>query len=530
MLWKSADTFARSQKHQDYMKGKLNDQPGVELIREICSRGFSGTLRLDHERAKTAVYFEDGRVIFAASNVRTLRLREYLRKSDLVSEKDLAAFENNCSDLKLAALLEANGLLPKETVNTLLAAVVADTLRVALLWTDGNWEFDARAHFDETARISVDTGNLLREAALRLPLKFVSLRFRNPGEMISRSADIGAGTHFLPAESFLMSRLDAPSNLETLVAMSGLQDLDAYRIIYGLTLSGLLKREYWQNAFRAEVTKATSEQADLSQQAPVVQAEPPDARWAAVNEEEADVERFLARLNEAADYYEVIDMPRTAGANEIKDAYYSLARRYHPDRFHVKSGTQLHTQISSAFARITQAYETLTKPDARAAYDRGLERSKQFADSAPKSDKQESPKPAPEEVEFKKEPETEAERAENNFREGFGALQQGRADAAASHLAIASRLAPADARYRAYYGRALAANEKTRRLAENEIQAAVKLEPANALYRTMLAELYFDLKFHRRAQTELDKALALDPTNAGALSLLRKLENSRKVG
>ena len=46
----------------------------------------------------------------------------------------------------------------------------------------------------------------------------------------------------------------------------------------------------------------------------------------------------------------------------------------------------------------------------------------------------------------------------------------------------------------------------------------------------MLAELYFDLKFDRRAKTEVDRALALDPNNAQAQALLRKLENSRKVG
>ena len=46
----------------------------------------------------------------------------------------------------------------------------------------------------------------------------------------------------------------------------------------------------------------------------------------------------------------------------------------------------------------------------------------------------------------------------------------------------------------------------------------------------MLAELYFDLKFHRRAQTEVDRALALDPNNATAHALLRKIEKSRKVG
>ena len=91
------------------------------------------------------------------------------------------------------------------------------------------------------------------------------------------------------------------------------------------------------------------------------------------------------------------------------------------------------------------------------------------------------------------------------------------------------RLAPNEARYRAYYGRALAASEKTRRLAENEMQAAVTLDPSNATYRIMLADLYFDLKFYRRAQTELDRTLALDPNNASAQSLLRKLEKAGKA-
>jgi predicted Zn-dependent protease len=109
-------------------------------------------------------------------------------------------------------------------------------------------------------------------------------------------------------------------------------------------------------------------------------------------------------------------------------------------------------------------------------------------------------------------------------------LKEDRINAAATYLAAAARLAPQEARYRAYYGRALAASERTRRLAENEIQAAVKLDPANANFRTMLAELYFDLNFHRRAQTEVERALELDPNNASAKELLRKLEKSRKVG
>ena len=90
--------------------------------------------------------------------------------------------------------------------------------------------------------------------------------------------------------------------------------------------------------------------------------------------------------------------------------------------------------------------------------------------------------------------------------------------------AAAARLAPDQARYRAYYGRALAAHPQTKRLAEAELQAAVKLDPANATYRVMLAALYSDLGFGRRAISELERALSLDANNAEARRMLESLE------
>src|SRR6185295_1612347 len=237
------------------------------------------------------------------------------------------------------------------------------------------------------------------------------------------------------------------------------------------------------------------------------------------------------RLRTATTHYEVLELPMSANATEIKDTYYAMARRYHPDRFHLKYGKQVHAEISSAFARVTQAYETLTNPNARAGYDLAIERARQFAEAEAKAAKAKQAAESNEDFDLDLGgSETELGRAEYSFREGAGALEQGRIRDAIKYLANAARLKPHEARYRAYYGRALAADEGTRRLAESEFQAAVKLEPANAVFRTMLAELYFDLKFHRRAQTELDRALAIDPHNASANLLLRKLEKLRKVG
>jgi curved DNA-binding protein CbpA len=504
------------------MKGTLTEQPLAELIREILSKSLSGTLRLEHDRVQAAVYFENGAVVYAAANVRTLRLREYLIKRGLVSEAECASFGNNLSDLGLAAALRAQGKLNEKDLDEQMAAVVSDVLRVALLWTTGDWGFNPRARLDETTGLKIDCAALLKEAAHRLPVDFVALRFRNPGETFSRASDVAQASNILPPEGILLSRLDQPAKLEEVLALSKLAELDTYRVLYGLTLSGLVEREFWQNAFRTGTAKAP----EPKPVAPAVPAPPP-----ADNAEVIEVENFLQRLSQAVNYYEIIQLPTTADNDEIKNAYYALARRYHPDRFHLKAGTPLHAQISSAFARITQAYETLTDANARLVYDKAMERARQFAKTSAKPTASNTQKSRSDESGSDDAgPATESNRPEFNFREGVAALQVGRINAAITYLATASRLAPNEARYRAHYGRALAASEATRRSAEYEIKAAIKLEPQNALFRTMLAELYFDLGFHRRAQTEVEQALAIDPSSAPARALLRKLEKSRKVG
>jgi molecular chaperone DnaJ len=63
------------------------------------------------------------------------------------------------------------------------------------------------------------------------------------------------------------------------------------------------------------------------------------------------------------DYYDTLGVPRTAGADEIKRAFRRLAMEYHPDR-NQKPGAE------ARFKAINEAYEVLSDPDKRAAYDR----------------------------------------------------------------------------------------------------------------------------------------------------------------
>jgi molecular chaperone DnaJ len=66
-----------------------------------------------------------------------------------------------------------------------------------------------------------------------------------------------------------------------------------------------------------------------------------------------------------ADYYEILGVARDASTEDIKRAFRRLARETHPD------SNPGDPQAEGRFREIAQAYEVLSNPQRRAAYDRG---------------------------------------------------------------------------------------------------------------------------------------------------------------
>ena len=503
------------------MNGQLSEHPLVELIREISAKSLGGRLRLEQERVKVAAYFAGGHFLYAASNLRTLRLREYLLKANVVREQDLEQFDDRVSDDDLVRVLCTQKLLTPSAAEQVQAQQVADVLRLALLWIEGAWEFDSRSRLNLTFNFNIDASAMLLDTGRRLPPTFAVSRFRNPAEVIAPIETPLVHLDLLPTEVFLLSRIDKPMPLRDLVAVSGLGEMETLGLLYSLALSDLVKREHWPSAFRDLKPAAPTPPKIIEESAPT--ATTPTRETPETDVETEEVESFLERIKNAQSHYDVLGVATDIPGQNLKSVYYQLAKRYHPDRFR-KAEASVVSRLESAFARITQAYDTLRDDGLRATYNSKLEARR-------KAERMAEPKPvitaAPTEPasEGASEPViSAAERAEAHFKEGLAALELGQKKAALGLFASAATTCPKEPRYRAHYGKLLAGDERTRRAAEGELSAAIKLDPGNGEYRVILAELYRDLGLKLRAKGEAERAVAADPNNRKARELLRSLK------
>ena len=80
---------------------------------------------------------------------------------------------------------------------------------------------------------------------------------------------------------------------------------------------------------------------------------------------------FAAAVKTAEkDYYSILDVPTYATPEEIKEAYRSLAKKYHPDvRSTADSLEAEHEPDVEKFRDVVEAYQVLSVRESRAAFD-----------------------------------------------------------------------------------------------------------------------------------------------------------------
>lgn len=518
--------------------GQMADHPLAEVIHEVAAARLSGAIRSVRERVKTVVYFEWGEIIFAVSNLRQHRLSECAREGQFATPAQLARVPPKTTEVEYGYALVESGVLTTAKLEQLFERMSIEVLRHVLQWTEGDWVFDARVRLAQTARAQVLPQPILIEAARHLPSEFISRRITNFKRQIAPVPAALNALSLSSMEGYVLARATKMMQLSELAEAAALPQPEFLRSVYALVLGGFLNGSLWPEALdpsqvaKAKVLTAQSKRAAPASVSaigrPVIESRPaPTTGAKSVDQRPSNTEEpppapaairqaaegYVLRVENAQDYYEVLAIGRAAGDEEIKRAYYEIAKRFHPDRFHQDQGTKLHTKLQSSFARVAQAYDNLRDPKLRAAHDRKFEGTAATAAAGSADPLKADPNAG-----------TPRQQAETRFQQGLAALQNGNAKSALVLCAQAAKMFPTEARFRAGYGQALAQDKEKRHQAESELKEAVRLEPKNPTFVIILAEFYSDQGYNLRAIAEFERALTIDPDNVIAQ---RRLEDLR---
>jgi len=81
----------------------------------------------------------------------------------------------------------------------------------------------------------------------------------------------------------------------------------------------------------------------------------------------AELQRLYETLD-SSDYFEILQLPQSAGTSEIKRAFYRESRIYHPDRIFHLTDMAPKQQLGDLYKRITEAYYVLRDDAKRKKY------------------------------------------------------------------------------------------------------------------------------------------------------------------
>ena len=512
------------------LKGDFQKHPFAEVLVEIAQAKLSGSLRLTRKKEKTIIYFREGAVVYAVSNARELRLFSILLSRKKIDQKTLAPFPNLANDLELAAGLEEKKIFTKGEIDEIVTTQIESIIVDGLTSREGEWVFSPLTRFREDLVYKIDVYKVLMDYARCLPSQEVYLRFKSVQEAFYRAPDPHTTAPLQPHEAYALDQFkDAQLTIEELRPNCTLSEAAMLQSLYVLWLGGLLIRRDWNAAFsatkiaeilaaRVSLIKGATDLVKTQSKQPSMEAEIEPEEASRLPEVEISLEDYLERVEKAETAYDVLGVIDNATPDQIKQAYFAMAKLFHPDRFHREEVVKLR-RIQVAFTEIAHAYETLKTEESRENYRFKMRKALENRQKRMATGQADASSPEARQV----------EQGLGNFEQAMEALNEEEFAAAAGHLSRAVHYSPQNALFHAYFGYALSQLEKQHHKAETAFQTAVKLDPKNPKIRMMLVEFFLEMKMTKRAEGELNRFLELVPGNQEAARMLADLQSKAEA-
>ncbi len=475
-------------------EGTLDRVPVAQLLAEAWRDRRSGTLRISRGKTQRCIDIQDGSPIAVESDSDQDGFALMLESAGLINTADRIKVESMARSRErpqASAVLALRLLDAKELYKALRQATrlqLAETLE----WQTGEYCWVPAADAIESKGKPHDVLKLLQD---QLPMRWGSERLfqalmpqmESCGDISPRFRRVAtklAETH--ETARLAIERLDGTLSLGQVLGQAA-GDPIAAATLWTLLHAGVLRigerreiRPALDSVIEIEVEVSGSAGAGRTRNGSDAGAARSSAEKSGNPKAEAlrlEIADLLDGLSDL-DHYDALGLTSEATTNEIKKAYFRAAKKFHPDTLARLELNDLRDTAARVFARIAEAFETLSDADKRKAYDAGG------------SD----------------EPEIDTARlaqAETSYRKGEILVRMGNFHGALEYLEPAVEFWPEEAAYQSLLGWALykQPTPNTERAREH-LEMARSQAPGDAI-------ILFRLGVVLRAQGETDQASAL---------------------
>ena len=214
------------------------------------------------------------------------------------------------------------------------------------------------------------------------------------------------------------------------------------------------------------------------------------------------IRKTFKRIAEGENYYQVLEVDPKASPDQIREAYFSMAKDFHPDRVSSLGLKDVAKEAEEIFRFINDGHTTLTSPESRAAYDESL-------------------KGGDKKLEVH-----DALTAEFAFQKGLVHFRKKDFPEALRHFQESFRLNPKEGEHLAYIAWTLYSDPKGDRRnllpkIKEQLLKSIRVSPHSATCYHFLGEVYLALGEERRAFTCFDKVLDIQPDHLEATRHMR---------
>ncbi|MCS6883951.1 MAG: DUF4388 domain-containing protein [Acidobacteriota bacterium] len=352
------------------LKGSLTVATLPELMRQIYVERRTGELILRQERIRKQIYFELGQVVFAASNQREDKLGETLVRHGRLARQQLEELLPTLgSTRRLGRTLVEKGILTERELVTYVTFQIIDIIYSLFSWTVGEYEF-AEGDYNrapEELKLKFSTATIILEGVRKIEdLDLIRRGLGDLNRLIAPTQSPLLRMQSLvlkPVERQVLDLVTEPMDILRLLILAAPEP--PKRIIqslYGLICVGLLQQtaapELSSETGKFVIPQEIRQQVEM---VPPLDYRAPQSRsvqnWPGSEALLAEISEMKRRLS-TNDPYIILGVHLQSTALEIRDAYYALAARFHPDKF-IQMPKAVRADVDMIFSKLTESYNRL---------------------------------------------------------------------------------------------------------------------------------------------------------------------------